>query len=178
MQCERCNQKRVTVHYRENRNGKIRALKLCGDCAEHLERAGELEDMSVPLYGIHTPSFFAEDEIMPLPMSDHPAAIHRGERRCSVCGTEISEIMTAGLVGCSACYESFSSELTAPLGVLHGQAVHRGKVSAGYRNKLERMRRLEELKKQLKAAVSEEEFEQAAALRDEIRELNTALGGR
>ena len=92
--------------------------------------------------------------------------------------TEISEIMTAGLVGCSACYESFSSELTAPLGVLHGQAVHRGKVSAGYRNKLERMRRLEELKKQLKAAVSEEEFEQAAALRDEIRELNTALGGR
>lgn len=178
MQCERCNQKRVTVHYRENRNGKIRALKLCGDCAELLERAGELEDMSVPLYGIHTPFFFAEDANMPLPVSDQPAALHRGERRCTVCGAEISEIMTVGVVGCSACYECFSSELAAPLGVLHGQAEHRGKVSAGYRNRLERLRRLEELKKQLKAAVAEEEYERAAALRDEIRELNTVLVGR
>jgi protein-arginine kinase activator protein McsA len=50
-----------------------------------------------------------------------------------------------------------------------------GRVSAGYKARKETERRLLELRERLKAAVSAEEYEQAAALRDEIRGLEASL---
>lgn len=43
MNCEKCGTKKATVFYKENLNGKIRALNICAQCAEKLRQAGELE---------------------------------------------------------------------------------------------------------------------------------------
>ena len=61
MQCERCNKKKATVFYRENINGRVKALRLCGDCVEVLEQAGELEDMGTVLSGVPSPLLVSED---------------------------------------------------------------------------------------------------------------------
>ena len=55
MQCQRCNKKKATVFYRENVSGRVKAMRLCGDCAEVLEQAGELEDMGTVLSGTPSP---------------------------------------------------------------------------------------------------------------------------
>ena len=170
MQCERCNKKKVTVYYRENRNGRIRALRLCGDCAERMEQAGELEDMSTPLMGHHTFLPFSEGVVSALPLSPDGGSRSVG-KKCPSCGGVFSELAVGGMLGCPDCYVSFAEELAEPLRVLHGRVCHNGRVSAGHKARLERAKRLEELRLRLKEAVTAEEYERAAALRDEIRGL-------
>ena len=68
MQCQRCNKKKATVFYRENIGGRVKALRLCGDCAEVLEQAGELEDMGTVLSVSPSPLLPAEEGASPLPL--------------------------------------------------------------------------------------------------------------
>ena len=42
MQCQRCSKKKATVFYRESVNGRVKTLRLCGECAEVLEQAGDI----------------------------------------------------------------------------------------------------------------------------------------
>ena len=81
----------------------------------------------------------------------------------------------SGRLGCPVCYTVFSAELAVPLRILHGRVSHVGRVSAGYKARKETERRLLELRERLRSAVSAEEYEQAAALRDEIRGLEASL---
>ena len=173
MQCERCNKKKATVFYRENINGRIKALRLCGDCTEVLEQAGELEDMGTVLSGAPSPLLVSEDGGWPFPLfaeNDAPVGIS-----CPVCGEKFIRAAERGRLGCPVCYAAFSTALAEPLRVLHGRAFHTGRVSSGYRARMDTERRLTELRKQLKAAVAAEEYERAAALRDEIRKLESTL---
>ena len=173
MQCERCNKKKATVFYRENINGRIKALRLCGDCTEVLEQAGELEDMGTVLSGIPSPLLVSEDGGWPLPL--FVGMDISVKKTCPACGESFPKADDRGRLGCPACYTAFSSELEIPLRTLHGRAFHTGRVSAGYRARKETERRLTDLREQLKMAVNAEEFERAAALRDEIRRLESTL---
>ena len=173
MQCERCNKKKATVFYRENINGRVKALRLCGDCTEVLEQAGELEDMGTVLSGGSSPLLGMEDSGWSPPL--FVGAISTSKKTCPTCGEGFSKAVERGRLGCPACYAAFSVELAEPLRALHGRACHTGRVSAGYRTRKETERRLTDLRGQLKAAVTAEEFERAAALRDEIRRLEATL---
>ncbi len=176
MQCERCNKKKATVFYRENIGGRVKALRLCGECADILEQAGELEDMSTALSGVLSPLFLSDDILFPLPFHGTPTGGLRGSiRKCPSCGAVFSELATAGKVGCAVCYSAFSEELSEAIRATHGYAEHRGRVSAGFRARKEKLERLEELRRRLKEAVLAEEFERAAGLRDEIRGLEASL---
>ena len=176
MQCERCNKKRATVFYRENIGGRVKALRLCGECADILEQAGELEDMSTALSGVLSPFFQSDEGLFLLPFHDTVPGSSRGSvRKCPSCEATFSELAATGKVGCSVCYTTFADELSEAIRATHGRAEHRGRVSAGFRAHKEKMERLEDLRRQLKEAVATEEFERAAGLRDEIRSLEAAL---
>lgn len=173
MQCERCNKKKATVFYRENINGRIKALRLCGDCAEVMEEAGELEDMSTVLSGAHSPLLAFTGTGCPIPLWGD--VVDASKKTCPTCGESLTHAIERGRLGCPACYTAFSPELATTLRVLHGRAAHVGRVSAGYRARTETLRRLSDLREQLRAAVATEEFERAAAMRDEIRRLEATL---
>ena len=173
MQCQRCNKKKATVFYRENIGGRVKALRLCGDCAQVLEQAGELEDMGTVLSVSPSPLLPAEEGSSPLPPS--PIATDKSSASCPHCGGDFTAMAASGQLGCPACYTVFAAELAAPLRILHGRVSHVGRVSAGYKARKETERRLLGLRERLKAAVSAEEYEQAAALRDEIRGLEASL---
>ncbi len=178
MLCERCNKKKATVFYRENIGGRIKALRLCGECAEILEQAGELEEISSAVAGWISP-FFLADDLFNLPL--HSVNHHLTEtdpasmRSCPVCRATIEDISKSGKVGCAACYDTFSKELAASIRCAHGNTVHTGQTSLGYRLRMETINRLAGLKKQLKEAVACEKFELAVGLRDEIRALEATL---
>ena len=54
---------------------------------------------------------------------------------------------------------------------VHGKAVHTGRAPARYRSRIERKRRMEALVEEQREAVKNEDFEKAAAIRDELKKL-------
>lgn len=177
MLCERCNKKKASIFYRESIGGRVRALRLCGECAEALEQAGELEDVSAAVAGFLSPFSLSDESSFSLPFQSLSGSKTGGGTscKCPTCGASIEDITSAGKVGCATCYTVFSGELAGAIRSAHGKAEHTGRVSAGYRARLEKTERLIGLKKQLKEAVSNEDYESAAGFRDAIRALEAEL---
>ena len=175
MQCERCNKRKAAVFYRENISGRIRALHLCSECAEHLEEAGELEDICTAISGFLSPFSLNDDGVFTLPFQPILQSPTRSARKCPHCGATLTEIAAEGRVGCASCYDFFSDELSGTIRSTHGRSEHTGRVSAGHRARKEKAERLAGLRKQLKEAIATERFEAAVDLRDAIRALETEL---
>ena len=74
-------------------------------------------------------------------------------------------------MGCPACYQHFADNLEPLLKRIHGSAVHTGKVPVRSGGTIRLKREIADLRRRLAARVEREEFEAAAGLRDEIREL-------
>ena len=176
MNCERCGKKKVTVFYRENIGGRVRSRRLCTDCAEILERAGELEEFSTAVSGFTSPLFTVDETIFHIPVPTLKKDGTTAARpTCRDCGVTAFEIVSTGKAGCAACYATFTEELSYLGAGLNGGGMHRGRVSAGYRVKKEKAERLAMLKKQLKDAVSAEKYEAAVEFRDAIRALEAEM---
>lgn len=176
MLCERCNKKKAVIFYRENISGRTRALRLCAECTEILEKAGELEDMSAVLSCFASPFLQATSsaaEGMGLWLGSARAV--ESPDKCPLCGVSLREIATTGQVGCARCYEVFGEALEEVIRSTHGKAEHLGRVSASYRVRQEKSERIRTLKAKLSEAVAGEQYETAAGLRDEIRTLEAEL---
>jgi len=93
------------------------------------------------------------------------------EPRCGNCGTYFSEFKKGGLLGCSECYRSFSDELNPVLKRVQGSLKHVGKVP-GSRGKSQAGKSdINGLQIMLQKAVENEEYEEAAKIRDKIKKL-------
>lgn len=147
--CEKCGKRPATFFYEENKMGKITKLQLCSHCAASLGLGEKGDD---PFFSF--PLFF-------------DGGVDKKVKTCPSCGMTLSEIQRKGKFGCSACYDTFAPSLDlTPF------------VGKGYEGKTEEKKAKEEkkkedpislLKKELKEALSREEYEKAAILRDQIR---------
>ena len=170
MHCEKCHKKKSTVIYHENISGRARTLHLCADCADTMEAARELEDMSAAFAAFSSPLLgIADRHVSPLQIS-----IQAEDRTCSVCRISSAEIVADGRVGCSSCYDCFSDWLGETLTNLCERGGYRGKVARLVRVREENGRRMRLLRAQLADAIATEQYEQAAILRDRIRELDAS----
>ena len=105
------------------------------------------------------------------------AAIYKEETKCPVCGRTFGDFRTTGKLGCGKCYEVFAAPLSSTLRQLHGNPVHNGKIPSGIAgSELKAKRKLEELKTKLAAAVKAEDYETAAKLHKQIREIEAKKG--
>lgn len=179
MNCEKCGTKKATVFYKENLNGKIRALNLCAQCAEKLRQTGELEDFSSPFLNFLSPLIsYREHAGTSLPVSPGKS---RGtasqEKVCPACGQTLARLLETGYAGCETCYATFHDELRSALYAQNGCGGYAGPVPRSYREQQEKRRLLEKLRHELTQAVREERYEQAAGLRDRIRGLEAGGEG-
>lgn len=103
------------------------------------------------------------------------AAVKKGAgKRCPHCGISFHEFREKGRFGCPGDYDAFREQLVPLVENIHDATRHAGKVPAGAADgETSRQFRLIKLRKELGEAVAAEEYEKAAALRDEIG----ALGG-
>ncbi len=85
---------------------------------------------------------------------------------CPDCGMKFVEFRAVGRLGCPLDYSAFAVPLAQLLGKIHRSTEHRGKMPQGRAASAE----LERLRRDLKAAVADEEYERAAELRDRIRQ--------
>ena len=91
------------------------------------------------------------------------------ERKCPTCGMTESQLRQSGRVGCPDCYSTFADILNPYVEKLHGATRHIGTAPAAPEQP--KQDPVEALRAQLKTAVENEEYEQAARLRDEIRRM-------
>lgn len=159
MLCDNCKKNTATTHIRSVVNGKTTEKHLCAECAAKEEISGigdmGLNSMLASMFG---------DVLSLNPQS--------ALTRCKCCGSTFSEIANSGKAGCPECYKTFYDEFLPYLKRVHGSVKHVGRgLAEKAGSEPRRGDTLENLKNELKKLIAEEKFEQAAEVRDKIKEL-------
>ena len=168
MQCQLCGKRPAVVHFTEIVNNKKSEYHVCEQCAE--ER------------GYHVPllkSKFSVGDLLAgmVDQAGQSDEAKVGRVQCPRCGLVYSEFKESGRLGCSECYGTFRSQLRPLLRRIHGSTKHVGKAPARDSERVALRREVQRLYEELQRAVEREEFENAAALRDQIRAMETERGG-
>jgi protein arginine kinase activator len=156
MFCDVCKEKQANVFFTQIINGQVQKVNLCEECSKQK--------------GVTDPTGFALAELhlgMGQESTVEPRAI---ELTCEQCGFTQSDFKKAGRLGCAHCYEVFQSEIEGLLKNIHRGTEHVGKVPARAAANIV-THRLESLRHDLAKAIDDENFEDAARLRDEINSL-------
>ncbi|MCL2532270.1 MAG: UvrB/UvrC motif-containing protein [Oscillospiraceae bacterium] len=169
MNCEKCNNHPATTHIKRFAGGVAEEFHLCAACAK---ASGLLS----PDGGFNLGDLFGG--LLGNSVSQQPAVAQ--SPRCAACGLSLQEIAQSGRMGCAACYDTFSAQIAPTLQRIHSSVQHSGKTpedgNPALRERRERESTLTQLREQIAHAVREENYEQAAKLRDEIRALEQGGG--
>lgn len=92
-------------------------------------------------------------------------------KKCPVCSHTWNDFRRTGRFGCSECYNTFRQSAAATIRQIHSTTTHRGKIPANASEGLLRKREYEQLKQKLQEAVKTEDYESAAKLHKQIREM-------
>lgn len=157
MQCELCQENEAAVHLTQVMEGNVKKLHLCHECAAqsgfNIDSALSLTDV---LFGMGAPE--ATDAGAP-------------EKTCHACHMRRADFRKTSRLGCPSCYETFAEELNPLLTGMHHGPAHTGKISQGAAQALADSRSVAALQQQLQEAVRNENYEEAARLRDMIRKV-------
>ena len=174
MLCERCGKREAVTHLRMVVNGNAKELHLCGECAGELGYGNIFKTFSpFDIMGMDLNNFLGG-----LFTQSLPEQIATDGKRCSFCGSTFEDIAQSAKAGCANCYKEFYGELLPSIQRIHGKTRHVGKIPGKAGKEIALQRELSGLKRQLEQAVQAQEYEKAAALRDQIRELEKKEGER
>lgn len=184
MLCNNCGQREVEVLIKQVVNNEVHNLNLCRTCAE------EMGFISPDIPSITISFALGEPEIA------KQKKIRRIQPRreqnydlltCPSCEMPYTEFCETGLLGCPSCYAAFRFPLGAYLQREQGAESHWGGKSemfsdiavvedmerAAQHNRMEseRVAHADRLRLEIAEAVSQEEYERAAELRDSLASL-------
>lgn len=94
---------------------------------------------------------------------------------CPSCGMDRPRLKKSMRLGCSQCYTVFSEDLENVIQSMHHSEQHIGKVPSSEGKRAQYTRQLAILQEKLGTAVLQEQFEEAATLRDQIKTLNASM---
>ncbi|MSS62569.1 UvrB/UvrC motif-containing protein [Velocimicrobium porci] len=170
MLCSRCHKREAKIYYTEISNGEKKEQFLCEECAgEYTSFQNQSEAGEMTIGGLLSSiisNYYAdsiskeEEELLKL--------------QCPTCKMTYEQLMNEGKFGCADCYHVFKQVMDKGIRQIQGADVHTGKRPAGYVKQEEEEIKLTEIDKltiELQAAVQREEYEKAAKLRDQIKEL-------
>jgi protein arginine kinase activator len=154
MKCHHCD-KQATVHLTQILNGQMHKMDLCESCAQ--------------AKGVTNPENLSISNLMD--KVELEVDTSGTSMVCESCGITHQEFKKGGRLGCEACYHVFRPVLDPLLDGMHAGTRHLGKVPAGSESRIHLEQSIGVLKKKLQDAVEKEDFEEAASLRDELRDL-------
>jgi protein arginine kinase activator len=171
MDCQKCGQKSANIHIVRELNGQQHEFFLCSDCAKKDGNYGVGFSLGLD-NGLH----FALHNFLPgfIGHTKNVVSSIPKEFVCEECGLTFGEFQNLGRLGCGSCYVAFRKQLAPIISRIHGNVEYRGKKPAEkmeVRSETERF--LDALKKELQEAVSKEEYERAAKIRDQIKNMHT-----
>ena len=182
MLCENCGKREANVRYSENINGVKKEMHLCEECSRKL---GIAQDMDFKIPALDFSNFFGsflEDFNTPDFM---PLLNEVKQLKCDSCGSTFEDIIDTGRYGCPNCYDVFEDRMDPILKKLQGANRHVGRLGKISNNNLkfqdkeskkeekeEKANPVDKLQEDLKNAIKEERYEDAAKIRDEIKKLS------
>jgi protein arginine kinase activator len=160
MLCENCETNEASIHLTQIQNNEMTTRHLCEGCAEAMGLSSG-QPANAPLA-----DFIAQ---MGKSIAAETATT---AGTCPSCGLTLADFKKTGRLGCARCYSVFDASLRGLLRKLHGGTQHSGKVYLPPDpTETDRTARVVSLRRSLSRAVESEDFERAAALRDQIRRL-------
>jgi protein arginine kinase activator len=161
--CDRCGKNEAQIHFTQIQNNEIKTRHLCETCAAALGLDPGAGAATAPLA-----DFLAQ-------MGKAIAAeTVSAAGTCPSCGLTLADFKRTGRLGCARCWSAFEGSLRGLLRKLHGGTQHTGKVYLSPDpTEVDRSARISSLRRSLQRAVESEDFERAAALRDQIRRMET-----
>ena len=163
MLCEHCGKKEATFYYKTNVNGDVNEQHLCCDCAKEL---GYLNDMETNFAGFHqfNQKLFPDFDEFFAPM---PALAGNMFEPFNRIFSDMDRMFPE-----LGSFTEAIPERTASAPAEHQACqVRSDLVSDEEQRKLNQERRINALRCEMQNAIKTENFERAAALRDEIRGL-------
>lgn len=167
MQCQECGNRPASLHFTKIVNGEKTEFHICEACARE---KGELIPGTTGGFSIHNLLSGLLD-FNPGLKGQMAGTKPVESLRCEECGLTYSQFSKIGRFGCSSCYKYFNERLDPLLKRVHGNTVHVGKIPKRIGGHIEVKRKLDDLRLELQQRILQEEFEEAASLRDQIREL-------
>lgn len=182
MLCDNCHKNKATIYYTETINGHRKDQHLCEECASGLSS-----------FNMQSP-FMSQDftlgnllsTVLGYPTSYTGSKSYtENDITCKNCGMTYSQFLRNGRFGCNHCYDYFEKLLDGSLKRIHGSDTHIGKRPHKAPSKVTKegqsqkslvkekkeMSEIDQLSMKLQEAIKKEEYEEAAHLRDKIREL-------
>jgi protein arginine kinase activator len=164
MLCEKCKKNKATVRYTEVVDNKVIKMNLCEECAKKKGVTVQAPfTISNLLAGLAELGLRPEVDV---------------RKKCPGCGLSYDGFQRTGRLGCARCYEVFEGNLRPLLETIHRSAMHVGKTPVKARAQKKDVEKLEDLENRLRNAVAQEEYEEAARLRDEIQALKKIFGAK
>ncbi len=163
--CQNCKLRPAKVHFTEIVNDNMVAMNLCLECAE--EKGIDVN--KVGNYGLGDLVAGLIDDTV------DSEAERISKVRCPSCGYEYSDFKKIGRLGCPECYDAFEAQLVQVLRHVHGSTQHAGKKAAQVGERAVVRERVTALREELSEAIRAEDYERAAAIRDEIRGLEAQV---
>jgi protein arginine kinase activator len=175
MICQECHERPATFHFTKVINGEKMEVHICEHCAQE----------NSELFMFNGSSGFSLNNLL-TGLLNMESGISKTEGQnvfksnnvpqCNRCKMTLNQFKKVGRFGCSNCYSTFKSYITPILRRVHGgNTVHAGKIPARIGGDIHIRKQIEDLKKKIHVFITQEEFEQAAKTRDEIRSLEKHL---
>ena len=184
MLCDICKAKKATIHIQEIIGSEKTMMHLCQSCAEKKAHTEAIMNMD----GLNLADLLLQfSEHCKQSINDNPELAEQTDKSsltCPACGWDSANFQKTGSLGCPDCYETFHDVLDHTVDAMHRGTSHAGKqpvsldgpdvkrpkpsVSLIHMN-------IKHLQMDLETAVSAENYEEAAKIRDKIAELNKNL---
>ena len=191
MLCDNCGKREANVRYSENINGRRKELNLCEECSKKLGITNMNFNMPIDFSSFF--GEFMEDFATPdfIPLLNQVKTL-----KCDQCGYTFDDIVNTGKLGCGNCYSVFEERLDPIIKRIQGSNKHVGRIGKiiddritkkheevnktsekqesnikENETKSEKQNKLEKLQEELKQAIKEERYEDAAKIRDQIKNL-------
>lgn len=161
MKCDLCN-KPAVVHEVTISGGEKKEVHLC---LEHAQAAGVAIPGQQPINKLLSQFVIGKK---------NPPG--QGQARCGGCGCTFAQIKQTNLIGCPECYRAFSEPIATLIEqAQYGNSEHVGRIPQRMHTPSHNEIRARKLMRELDAAVTAEQYERAAELRDRLDELTTDL---
>lgn len=174
MLCDKCHKREAKIFCTEIIEGKKREQYLCEQCAadyaafqvngDEEKKEKEAQESSL-LSGLLEKGYKNQEDAKD------------GVPRCEGCGMRYKEFLKTGKFGCPSCYVTFGQFFDKSLKQIQGSDTHHGKVPKGFVTSADKaidlIPEIDKLNLKLQYAIEKEQYEEAAKIRDKIKELKS-----
>ena len=174
--CQICLKNPATAHLKElDSDGNLQELHICNSCCTKFNLDLALDPKPIQeIISITAAGSSNEDDVEADDLDIVAISSEEGDDEiiCPHCETSFEQFSKNNRFGCANCYDAFSERLDGLLEELHGEAQHCGRSPQQECQHNQVLAKRISLEKRLKDVIAEERFEEAAQIRDQLKELD------